>query len=597
MRSKKTKEVLRGGWLLFLLLAIGLSLIMNAHWSRLPDNVQVASIAVHDIKADKDYEIVDEEETKALQEKASGEVAPVILSVKRGESIIRSGDRFRPWHAKVINGIRKIQSRQDFKIRLVGSFLLALFILTALFVFGGLFVKGFKPVRKDLVFCGLLLAISLLVVKSSFAVATGLQTSLPFTLPVTAFYYALPIAFGAMLVRLVLTTEIALFFAMAACLFAGVEMENDFLYFVYCFFSSLAGIVLIGHARSRMDIFKAGVWTGLVSACFVFVLHLVGLSSAIQPLIQWDIVSDMGAALFGGIVSSILVFVLTPLAESIFGYLTDVKLLELGSLNHPVLQELIVRAPGTYHHSHMVGTLAEAAAEAIGANGLFARVASYFHDIGKMKKSEYFIENQPPDENRHEKLAPSMSALIISSHVKEGIDMAREYKLPERIVDIIPQHQGTKLISYFYSRAKEAGQDLANEKDYRYPGPKPQTREAGIILLADTAEASTRSLKDRSPARIEEVVRNMINKNFIDGQLDECELTLQDLNLIAQSFNRILIGIYHKRIEYPTIPEEETILPPEHATDKYTKSKPLAEGPGTPGKTGGGATLRRIGPR
>jgi putative nucleotidyltransferase with HDIG domain len=197
-----------------------------------------------------------------------------------------------------------------------------------------------------------------------------------------------------------------------------------------------------------------------------------------------------------------------------------------------------------------------------------------------MKKSPYFIENQSAGEDRHSSLSPSMSALIISSHVKDGMELARQYKLPQRIIDIIPQHQGTKLISYFYNKAKESEKreiHVVDEQEYRYPGPKPQTREAGVILLADTAEAATRALKDRSPARLEEVVHNMINKNFIDGQLDECELTLKDLHTIAKSFVRILMGIYHQRIEYPPDAQAqgEEFRSDEPHADKYSQSKPL----------------------
>ncbi|MBI3540548.1 MAG: HDIG domain-containing protein, partial [Deltaproteobacteria bacterium] len=240
----------------------------------------------------------------------------------------------------------------------------------------------------------------------------------------------------------------------------------------------------------------------------------------------------------------------------------------------------------------------------------------YFHDIGKMKKSSYFIENQPIGEDRHGALSPSMSALIIASHVKDGMDLAKEHKLPQRIIDIIPQHQGTKLISYFYNKAKEQHRrcvegeasaalptegatrvPMTDERHFRYPGPKPQTREAGIILLADTTEAATRALKDRSPARLEEVVRNMINKNFIDGQLDECELTLKDLHTIANSFVRILMGIYHQRIEYPPDESEKNRKSePEGNGDKYLQSKPIGQGSLHEPSKEPPTNIRRLGP-
>ncbi|MDO8462033.1 MAG: HDIG domain-containing protein [Deltaproteobacteria bacterium] len=685
------KQSRLAGWALFLCLSLAVSLVINGHWGQLPTEVKVGSIAMRDIRADRDYLIVDQEETskireglmqnilpifdwdekamrglkvvedksildpwqdkgilvrqigdpeapltrwkdlsaivsleearhkfqdhrkreklaptllfnseesQARQEKVLSEVQDVIITIKEGQAVIRSGDHFEPWHVKVINGMREIRAKRDFKYRFVGSFFFAFSLLLLLFIVGSLFIRGFRPTRKDLLFCGFLLSLTLIVERVFSSLAVGVGSLLPFEIPSAVFNYLVPVAFGAMLVRLLLNPQIAIFFALAASILAGVDLANNLSSSVYFLFSSLTGIILISHARSRLEIFNAGAWTGLLGGLFVLVVQLISVTSEWQPLIQSEVALAMGAAFLGGILSSTLIFILTPLIEAAFGYLTDIKLLELGSLNHPLLEELIVRAPGTYHHSHMVGTLAEAAAESIGANGLFARIASYFHDIGKMTKSEYFIENESGNESRHQKLTPSMSALVIASHVKDGMDLGREYKLPQQIIDIIPQHQGTKLISYFYSKAKEqeeAGDEPVNEKDYRYPGPKPQSREAGIILLSDTVEAATRALKDRSPVRIEEVVRNMINKNFIDGQLDECDLTLRDLNLIAHSFVRILMGIYHKRIEYPAIPEEVSTVPPEHATDKYTKPKPLTEG--APDPKGPPPPLRRIGPR
>ncbi|HQG13984.1 MAG TPA: HDIG domain-containing protein, partial [bacterium] len=239
---------------------------------------------------------------------------------------------------------------------------------------------------------------------------------------------------------------------------------------------------------------------------------------------------------------------------------SDIKLLELANLNHPLLRELIVRAPGTYHHSHLVGILGEAAAESIGANPLLVRVGAYYHDIGKLKKPQYFIENSKSGENKHEKISPNMSALVISAHVKDGMELALSSGIPKRIADMIPQHHGTRLMSYFYAKAKEGENpdvEKVDEKDFRYPGPKPQTREAAILMLADTVEASVRALKEKGSARIQQTVERSINDIFAESQLDDCELTLQDLHDIAKAFVRILLGIYHQRIEYPKNEEDK----------------------------------------
>jgi hypothetical protein len=451
---------------------------------------------------------------------------------------------------------------------------------------------SFRKLRlapKDLAFLGALLLLLVCVERVSLFVFGAVRGLLPIDIPLDAFYGVVPVAFVTMMVRLVLPFPIAILFVPVSAVMAGFLLQGNLDYTIYHLVSCVLGLHLMARVRTRWQILRAGIQLGTVQALMVLVFALVNVTT-ISDSLGWEgTVPRVALAFLGGLVNAITVLILMPVFESVFNYLTPIKLLEFGSLNHPLLREMIVRAPGTYHHSHMVGTLAESASEAIGADSLFARVASYFHDIGKMVKAPYFIENQSAagSEDRHAQLAPSMSALIISSHVKDGIELARQHKLPQRIIDIIPQHQGTKLITYFYNKAKEQEDPEmheATERDYRYPGPKPQTREAGIILLADTTEAASRALKDRSPARLEEVVRNMINKNFIDGQLDECELTLKDLHTIAKSFLRVLMGIYHQRVEYP--PDEadkasrsRTAETYEGETDagKYSQSKPLRE--------------------
>ena len=274
-----------------------------------------------------------------------------------------------------------------------------------------------------------------------------------------------------------------------------------------------------------------------------------------------------------------LVLIAAPLVESLLGYTTDIKLLEMANLNHPLLRELIVRAPGSYHHSHLTGIIAEAAAESIGANPLLVRVAAYYHDIGKIRKPLYFVENAKNGEDRHAKLSPHMSSLIISSHVKDGVEMAQEAKLPQSIIDMMTQHHSTRQISFFYEKAK-AQHDAETKKldasDFEYEGPKPQTREAAILMLADVSEAAVRSLKEKSPARIEQTVDRVIDDCFKEKQLDECDLTLRDLNEISKAFVHILLGIYHQRIEYQkeaATKREGSVLEKEKASEsKDTKS-------------------------
>jgi putative nucleotidyltransferase with HDIG domain len=263
----------------------------------------------------------------------------------------------------------------------------------------------------------------------------------------------------------------------------------------------------------------------------------------------------------GGILTGILVAGITPIFESMFGFITDIRLLELANLNQPLFQKMIIEAPGTYHHSIIVASLVEAAAEAIGANALLAKVSAYYHDIGKLTKPQYFIENQPNNENKHDKLSPKMSSLIIISHVKDGCELSSEVKLGQQIINIIREHHGTSIVSYFYDKAKKDKDKSIrslSESDFRYPGPKPQTKEAGLVMLGDVIEASSRTLSNPTPARIHSLVRERIERIYTDGQLDECELTLRNLNTIAETFTKILTGIFHHRVDYPESAHKET---------------------------------------
>jgi len=258
----------------------------------------------------------------------------------------------------------------------------------------------------------------------------------------------------------------------------------------------------------------------------------------------------MGFAFLGGIVSAFLVLGLVPVFES-FGFVTDYRLMELANLNHPLLRQLMLRAPGSYHHSVIVGTLAEAACEAIGANALRAKVASYFHDIGKAIKPKYYVENQRDGVNRHNGLDPWTSARIIVSHVTDGGRLARDHGLPKPIVNNIYMHHGTGLLQYFYAAAQELSEEPLDEADFRYPGPKPDSREAGVIMLADKVEAATRTIERPDEDNIRLMINRIVNSVMADGQFSECPLTFQEIHTIADTFVAVLLGIHHQRIEYP----------------------------------------------
>lgn len=312
-----------------------------------------------------------------------------------------------------------------------------------------------------------------------------------------------------------------------------------------------AAVVQIGRIRSRRKLIKVGLNTALVAAVLTCAVEIVEGRSLDSRLLV-----HAGRNALWTLMSGFLITGLLPFIEGLFGVLTEISLLELGDVAHPLLQELVRRAPGTYNHSINVGSLGEAAAESIGAKGLLVRVGAYFHDIGKMLKPDYFVENQGLEGSRHDALNPAMSTLIIIAHIKDGADLARQHKLPRAIIDLIEQHHGTTLVEYFFRRASErqdANPDASDpqESSFRYPGPKPQTIEAAVLMLADAVESASRALVDPAPARIENLVESVAMKKLLDGQFDECGLTLRKLRLVQESLIKSLTSAYHGRVKYP----------------------------------------------
>ncbi|MCL4351884.1 MAG: HDIG domain-containing protein [Firmicutes bacterium] len=314
------------------------------------------------------------------------------------------------------------------------------------------------------------------------------------------------------------------------------------------FFGGIAGVFGVGRLSQRYDLIRAGIFVGVVN--LVTLLGLDVMQGA--DLLQNPVWQQLVWALLDGVFAAVLAMGSIPLLEGPFGLITAMKLIELSNPNQPLLRKLQVEAPGTYYHSIMVGNLAEAGTEAVGGNSLLARVGAYYHDIGKTKRPYFFVDNQFGAENPHDKLAPGLSALIISSHVRDGIELAREHRVPEAIVNFIREHHGTMLISFFYQKALQADTgDGVVEADFRYDGPKPQSKETAIVMLADASEATTRTLKHPTPQAIEQVVRKIIKDRLSDGQLDESNLTLKELDVVAKTFTRVLTGAFHQRIEYP----------------------------------------------
>ncbi|MBM3246607.1 MAG: HDIG domain-containing protein [Candidatus Omnitrophica bacterium] len=337
--------------------------------------------------------------------------------------------------------------------------------------------------------------------------------------------------------------ELSLLITLASSV-AIASIVGNHLYLGILFFTSgLLSSVFIFGARRRMTVIRVGFFVGILQVLILFFIDNFHLGSPNRYLVL----------MLNSIASSIIVLGALPVFEYLFKTVTNISLLELADFHHPLLERMVQEAPGTYHHSLVVGNLSEAACNAVGADALLARIGAYYHDIGKLNKPDYFSENQSMILNKHDALSPTISKMVIMNHVKEGLELARRYKLNPRLVDFILQHHGNSLVYYFYRRALEGLEEdqEIKEEGFRYPGPKPDTKETAIVLLADSVEAATRALKDPSPKKVEEVVHKIINNKFIDGQLDECELTLKDLEKISAVFIRILSGIYHSRVTYP----------------------------------------------
>ena len=515
-----------------------------------------------------------QQETEIRRQQAWDDVTPVLFQIKKGEMIVREGERVTPAQIAKLRALRDLGRDNRGAQTAFGLMICTLLLIYASYHFSLINIRKFRPDSRDLLFLSLVFVGLFVLIKVAIFIATGLESTFAY-IDSSSYYYAIPFALGAMLVRIVLNSESALIFSICSSLLVGILFGNSLVMALYALTSSLVGAHGVRYCKERSTLYRAGLWVALANAGLLIGIHfMAGRSLEVQ------LVYKLCMGLFGGLFSAMIVNGIIPLIESGFKYTTDVKLLELANMNSPVLRELMVQAPGTYHHSIVVGNLVEAAAEAINANPLLARVAAYYHDIGKIKKPLYFIENSGGQRNRHDKLAPSMSALVLTSHVKDGVEMAREHKLGNEIVDIIQQHHGTSLIKFFYDRAKsqaDPGVQQIDERDYRYHGPKPQTREAALIMLADAIEAASKTLTDPTQARIQGMVQKLINNVFIDGQLDECELTLKDLHLIAKSFNMVLAGTFHHRVDYPEPVHIEREKEPENGKDDENTNRESAK--------------------
>lgn len=531
------------------------------------------------------------EKTEEVREAARRSVKPVLLQVKRGEMIVRDGDRVSAEQEMKLAGMALETTFLGRMSSATGVLGIILVLLYFPYRFALKNIRKFRPSYKDILLLAMLTVGHFLLLKVLYAITPPLLVAFP-SIDSADYFFLFPFAATAIIVRIFINSEVALVFSAICAPLAGL-MYGSIPVVLYSLLGCIIGAHGVRHCDNRNIVFTAGLKVSVVNIAMAISFQLLG-----QNLFSLQTVYIITFAFSGGIVAAVLASGAIPLLESLFQYTTDIKLLELTNLNSPVLRELMVRAPGTYHHSVVVGNLVEAAAEAINANPLLARVAAYYHDIGKISKAQYFVENQSGGENRHDKLSPSMSALILIAHVKEGGELAKQHRLGQPIAEIIRQSHGTALIKYFYQKAVEQAHQgqIVDEHEFRYPGPKPQTREAGLVLLADAVEAASRTLVDASPARIQGMVQKIINNIFIDGQLDECELTLKNLHEIAWSFNQILAGIHHHRIDYPQPAYKEKCPGGKKPHENSNNESPTPpENSDETGKSGSSEDLKRLG--
>jgi len=490
-------------------------------------------------------------ETEERKKRAEAEIKPVFHKIKAGEMLLREGERVTKVQMLKLKAYQEGIKNEQILSSSIGSALIILCILMTTYI---LYIHRQSRTdltnNKNLLFIASVLVTFFFIarISASFAESVAHYTSFPIS--ASSIAYGIPLASGAMTICLFLGLELAIPMAMLTAIGTAIIFKNRFDIFLYFLINSSMAAFWMQNCRERKVFIKAGLKLGVMNVILVTVIDSYLGGSSITKLL-WD----WAFAFTGGVGAGIVTAGITPLIEIAFGYTTDIKLLELANLDQPILKRLMIEAPGTYHHSVVVGTMVEAAASEIDANSLLAKVCGYYHDIGKIKKPLYFIENQTNGINRHDKLAPSMSSLILIAHIKDGVEIARKNKLGQVIIDTIRQSHGTSLISFFYEKAKQLkGEDAVNIDNFRYPGPKPQTREAGLVMLADMVEAASRTIANPTPSKIRGLVQHLINKAFSDGQLDDCELTLKDLHKIAKSFYNILSGMYHHRIEYPETP-------------------------------------------
>ncbi len=485
------------------------------------------NIAYSEIKPNFYY---DKEKTEELKKETLKNTPPVMI--KKDQTIVKEGEPVSKYQLDLLKDVGLLNNNNNFEWYIFIG--LGVLIVLVLFIQYGYIYKFYNEVFNELN--------SLILISLNNCIAILLARSMYTISP-----FLIPLASIPMILTLLLNYKISLFTSLVNCILIAVAVNFEVEIILIAIMSAVLGSTILRKMQERNDILYASSYIAIINVILTFSAGFLLSNSVI------DVSKKALFTLIGGVLSAILTIGLLPLFENLFGIVTTIKLLELSNPNNPLLKKLLLEAPGTYHHSILVGNLAEVAAEVVNGNPVLARVSAYYHDIGKTKRPYFFKENQIGKENPHGKISPNLSTLIITSHVKDGLELAKEYKIPKVIQDIIQQHHGTSLVKYFYITMKnnsERPEDV-NEEDFRYPGPIPKSKEAAIIMLADGVEAAVRSINEPTKGKIEEMVNKIIKARLDEGQLDDCDLTLKEIGLIRDAFLKVLISIYHQRIEYP----------------------------------------------
>ncbi|MGG1686336.1 HD family phosphohydrolase [Pseudalkalibacillus sp. NRS-1564] len=507
----------------------------------LPTEQKKAMITVAQQSIVPNY-FLDPEQTEQSRQEAIEAVQPVMI--REGQIIVEEGAMINREVMEQLRLAGLLDEGFD-AVPYIGLALLVVLLTGYLYYFFQDVNSRVRSANTNLLILVLIYLSTLLVLKLS-SLMQGIE------LPGIA--YIVPVAVGSMLIKMLFNEQLAIassfLFGVCAGVFFNGEITgpmNASLAF-YVLMSSLSGVFFLGKRNHRSNILKAGLLVSLINIVSVAILLMLknGQYSGIELSYHFLF------AFVSGFLSSMLTLGLMPFFEAGFRIISTTRLIELSNPNHPLLRKILVETPGTYHHSVMVANLSEAACESIGANGLLARVGAYYHDIGKTKRPHFFIENQMNMENPHDKISPYLSKTIIVSHATDGAELLRKHRLPKEIVDIAEQHHGTTLLKFFYYKASEQSDQQVSEAEFRYPGPRAQTKEAAVVGIADCIEAAVRSMNKPNPDTIESLVRKIITERLEDGQFDECDLSLRELDIVAKTILETLNGIFHSRIEYPT---------------------------------------------